>query len=685
LAPGTTFDGRYCVISHIGSGGMANVYKVRHTHLDQIVALKLLRSDMCNDERKVKRFKQEAKAVSGLQHPNLLNVQGFGIYDGTPYLSMEYVEGDSLDAILEADGAMPFARVIEIGKQVAMALGYLHQNHVIHRDIKPANVISTADGVYKVVDFGVAKMEETDNSSLESQSLTKTGSLIGTPAYMSPEQSMGQKVDGRSDIYSLGCLLFELATGKPPYQAGTHYTMLAQHLKADIPSLSETLVEFEHDALNAVLQKCLAKAPADRYQSMNELVDDLSGCEGHQPRASNRTGRRTGAWAKQIPIEAIVNAVLIAIAIPLSVSIPLIATMPDKHQARHRSLEDVTSEGLKQLAMSEIAAGNRQAAIAHLNQALTMLRKNQKDSIATASMQEQLGLVLKDTGENALALPQFLAAEKVYSRKGSMKEKENLAVLDNIGLCYQQLGRRHEAAYWRERGAAAGSIGDDVAYPLGETLFCVGRYTEDGGIPHPWEDKLPSDRVDGYSWHGKPWGALPNLIRAESWMPDHHDANAYILDLIAATLTRMGRYEEAEKWAHRIPLKNPELAWLCDHRLARIRLAQGDLKTARSMIEALLRNKQQMRVGTFRTAQEADLGIICYHQGQYAEAEKHFDNAYKTVVELLKDSADPRSVQINFDNLLWIKRGLDLSRQKLETASLSGSAQPGDAQPGDGR
>lgn len=665
---------------------MANVYKVRHMHLDQVVALKLLRRDMCNDERKVRRFKQEAKAASGLHHPNLINVQGFGICDGTPYLIMDYVEGDGLDAILEAEGVMPLARVLDVGIQVASALGYLHQHRIIHRDVKPANIIATTDGAYKVVDFGVVKLEQDENDAgidRQSQSLTQTGTLIGTPAYMSPEQSTAGSIDGRSDIYSLGCLLFELITGKPPYEAETHYTMLAQHLKGEIPSLSDTLVKPECEALNTVLQKCLAKSPDDRYQSMQELIDALVACDvkdapvnpgknkqskppsslsPRDSRATRRGDNEISCTGFPVTPKVALNAVLGAIALMLLISIPVLLSIPEK-KSQDADLEYENTESLKRMALDDLSKRDHAKAIVHLRQALFLLRKNGSSGLAQATVQEQLALVLKDTGDPVSALPLFLEVEKVYSRAGSTKAKDNRAVIFNIGVCLQRLGRFKEAAYWMEKSVKAGSTGADIAYPLGETLFSLGRYEEVGGVPYPWESKLPADRLTGYSWHGKRWGALPNFTKAERYgLPQHRP---YLADSIAATLVKLRRYDEAEQWAHRIPQQAPELAWLRDHRLARIKLARKDVKTAKMMIEALLRDEKQMRDPRIRVAQEADLATIWYREKNYVQAEQHFNNAYKLLVQLLHDQPDPLAVKTNFDNLLWVKRGLDLSRQKL--------------------
>jgi len=266
-------ENRYHVEAVIGEGGMGTVYRVRHVLLGKHLALKALRADLTNDEEIAARFIHEARTAASLSHPGLVQISDFGrLPSGQAYLVMELLDGVPLSALLRRYGAFAPLRAFQIVRQLAVALAFTHDAGVIHRDLKPDNVhvrtTSRGDDI-KVVDFGLARV-------VGSSRLTRKGMVFGTPHYMSPEQASGLPSDGRSDLYSLGILLYELLVGRVPFEAETYRGVLTQHLYLKPVPPSERLGKSEGvETLERVALRCLEKDPAKRYGSMKELIRAL--------------------------------------------------------------------------------------------------------------------------------------------------------------------------------------------------------------------------------------------------------------------------------------------------------------------------------------------------------------------------------------------------------------------------
>jgi serine/threonine protein kinase len=265
--------GKYKVVEHLGQGAMAEVYKAYQPSLDRHVAIKVLHSFLANEKDFLSRALRGARAVATLRHPNIVQVYDFD-YDKDQdiyFLVMEYVDGlslkDRLEALAEQDSYLPWDEVVRIMTAVGEALAYAHERGMVHRDVKPANIMFNEDGEVILTDFGIAKM-------VGSQDLTASGAMVGTPAYIAPEVAEGRQVDGQSDIYSLGVVLYQVLTGSLPFEADTPIGVALKHIQEPLPSAREVRPDLPA-AIEPVLERAMAKDPDDRYQTAIDFVADL--------------------------------------------------------------------------------------------------------------------------------------------------------------------------------------------------------------------------------------------------------------------------------------------------------------------------------------------------------------------------------------------------------------------------
>ena len=267
---GDLIDNRYKIIKSIGDGGMANVYLAYDTILEREVAVKILRGDLSDDEKFIRRFQREANSASSLRHPNVVEMYDVGEDDGKYFIVMEYVDGKTLKGLIKKRGPLNLSESIDIMLQLTSGIACAHQSYIIHRDIKPQNVMILEDGRVKITDFGIAM-------ALNNNELTQTNSVMGSVHYLPPEQASGNSSTTKSDIYSLGILMFELLTGKVPFKGENAVEIAIKHMKDQIPSVCKINPSIPQSVENIILKAC-AKNPKNRYETVAEMYEDLKTC-----------------------------------------------------------------------------------------------------------------------------------------------------------------------------------------------------------------------------------------------------------------------------------------------------------------------------------------------------------------------------------------------------------------------
>jgi Tol biopolymer transport system component/predicted Ser/Thr protein kinase len=295
LTTGSTFAGRYQIIEELGKGGMGKVYKVLDTKINEKIALKLLKPEVAMDKKTIERFSNELKFARKVRHEHVCQMYDLGEEKGTHFITMEYVSGDDLKSMIRMVGQLSPGQAISIVKQVCDGLAEAHRLEVVHRDLKPSNIMIDRDGSVRIMDFGIAR-------SVKGKGITRAGVMIGTPEYMSPEQVEGKEVDQRSDIYSLGVILYEMVTGRVPFEGDTPFTIGVKH-KSEIPkNPREINTHLPEDLSNAIL-KCMEKDREERYHSAEELRSELENIEKSIPTTERIVPKRKPITSKEITVQ----------------------------------------------------------------------------------------------------------------------------------------------------------------------------------------------------------------------------------------------------------------------------------------------------------------------------------------------------------------------------------------------
>jgi serine/threonine protein kinase len=352
LTTGSTFAGRYQIIEELGKGGMGKIYKVHDTKIKEKIALKLIKPEIAKDKKTLERFRNELKFARKIRHKNICQMFDLGEDRGTHFITMEFVEGQDLKKLIRQSGQLAIGTTIKIAKQVCDGLAEAHTSGVVHRDLKPSNIMIDDDGNARIMDFGIAR-------SLEAKGITGAGVMIGTPEYMSPEQVEGKDVDQRSDVYSLGIILYEMTTGRVPFEGDTPFTIGMKH-KGEMPQNPKELNTQIPEDLSRVVLRCLKKEKDKRYQSAGEVRSELASIESGLPTTEKVIPKRKPLTSKEItvtfdlkklflPALFIVTLILIALifwhpwskkgAVPIPSDKPSLAVMYFKNNTGDESLD----------------------------------------------------------------------------------------------------------------------------------------------------------------------------------------------------------------------------------------------------------------------------------------------------------------------------------------------------------
>jgi len=325
LTTGSTFASRYQIIEELGKGGMGKVYKALDTKLNEKIAIKLIRPEIASDKKNIERFNNELKFARRISHRNVGRMYHLEEEKGRHYITMEYVSGEDLKSMIRMSGQLSVGTAINITKQICGGLEEAHRLGVIHRDLKPNNIMIDREGTARIMDFGIAR-------SLKAKSLTGPGVMIGTPEYMAPEQVEGKEVDVRSDMYSLGIILYEMLTGRLPFEGDTPLAVAMKH-KGETPRDPKELNAQIPEDLSQVILKCLEKSPDSRYQTAGELLSDLSTMEQDVPTAERKISERKPLTSKEITVTIGVKKlflpVLIAAALVVA-AVVILKVLPRK-------------------------------------------------------------------------------------------------------------------------------------------------------------------------------------------------------------------------------------------------------------------------------------------------------------------------------------------------------------------
>lgn len=331
---GAALSEHYDLLEEIGSGGNGIVYKARHRLLNYIVAIKMLRANRL-EQKIIRRFNQEAKAISTLDHATIVKLKDYGLTElGQPYMVLDYIPGITLSAYLESNMSLPVKEFLKVFAQCCEGLQHAHDAGILHRDLKPSNIMFTDDFKVRIVDFGIAKIIDLAD---QAAGLTKTGEIFGSPKYMSPEQASGKRVDHRSDIYSLGIVMFEALTGSVPFSGNSTIEVLTSHINAKPPSMA-SLNPHISNQLHEIVSKCLIKDPSERFQSMNDLRTALLEAKTGGKKLASTAGK-----VKKADVLLAATGVVLIIGIVLLSQFMYSLSRPPEERKPHQEIEEFAS------------------------------------------------------------------------------------------------------------------------------------------------------------------------------------------------------------------------------------------------------------------------------------------------------------------------------------------------------
>ena len=484
---------RYRIIKKIASGGMADVFLGDDLKLNRKVAIKILAANYAGDKNFVVRFKSEAQILARLNHPNIVQVYDWGEFDSSYFICMEYVEGESLKEIIEKKGPLPPETFVDYAIQISSALLMAHKSNLIHRDIKPQNILVTTDGEVKVTDFGIAKSLSTD--------ITKTLNIMGTAHYISPEQARGEILDHRTDIYSMGIVLYEMLTADVPFRGGSSIDISLKHIY-EKPLRPSKLIENIPEKLEKIIMHCLEKNPADRYPNIKELIGDLQKYGTDKPLSFDLKRRRknkASAFAEKLRL----NKVSTIIPIIMSIFILAFLTLFIVYSSRY--YRETASNSMAAVPPVEnIPAENAEVLLS-----LYDLNMVIKDEIYDSEIPE--GFIIEQTPESGKNIPVGGNIEVTVSRG---PEVTFILVPNLVGLSQEEALQALE-----DHGLARGSISGEYSDAFEENHII----NQD---PEFNEELDPGGSVNLTISRGKEIILIPNIIGR-----DFIEASSYLESL----------------------------------------------------------------------------------------------------------------------------------------------------------
>lgn len=478
LAIGTVIDEKYEVVDVLGQGGMGIVYLVTHRLLGKMFALKMLRSDVLSDPADRLRFEQEAKALGRLHHSNIVAVTDFGSVADAPYLVMEYVQGRTLSDLIKQQGPLTIPQFCDIFSQVANALAHAHASGIVHRDLKPSNVVIEKSGRAIILDFGIAKMVSAGQNA---DSVTITGALVGSPSYMSPEQAQGHKVTLMSDMYSLGCTMYEALVGVPPFQADNPLATLMMHMQAQPEGISVRSNRSDVPAtISDMVAQLLAKVPEDRNLDASAVQTTLDNiAAGRQPETIKWSGFPLVAGKKRV-------AAFLGVGFAVCVALHFGSLMFAQyfHPRVTKQVEQVMTPPVGPSRLAEIK--DAQAKIAEAYAAMQWLKIEQLAEKYQPIAERELGphssesMSLLFSWANALRVQgKYVKGAELFSRDAQLSKEENAAPTSMAliylcqGICECRLGNHAKADQLLKDSAEMRVQAGDAA-GSGEAMFWRG-------------------------------------------------------------------------------------------------------------------------------------------------------------------------------------------------------------------
>lgn len=448
---------RYKVVSLLGRGGMGAVFKVKDTELNRTFAIKVLNSQLVTDATSIKRFEQEARAAKDLTQANLVAVYDYGIgKSGAPFIIMDYLEGENLADILAKEGYLDTARAVDIFIQVVEAVVHAHMKGVIHRDIKPSNIIIEkgpgGTDLVKLVDFGIAKVLPTETQRTQ---MTQTGEIFGSPLYMSPEQCLGNKLDARSDIYEIGCVMYEALTGIQPFAAENAIKSIMKHIHEDVTPILELKQDFgTPKSLDRVIQHCLEREPDNRYQTSQDLLKDLQAVRDKRdvsikPKRNKKPSERSKRIWRAATIFSVVGSLLLIL---------FYVSRFTAFGALGPLDPDNDSERLDLLSYQYFLAGQYSKAIPLLEFGIAHYKESGKHESWLADQLQHVGECYLRMNQPAKAVQYYQDALGHYRKWGNYSGGYMPKAVANYGEVLRKLGRADAAAKMQDEFQKTGNL-----------------------------------------------------------------------------------------------------------------------------------------------------------------------------------------------------------------------------------